>query len=67
MLVFTLHHNGVYMSGNSVVVAETKRKAVNAINRALKAEGLKATVKESDLIALDTTKPSVEILFNGDY
>lgn len=52
MLVFTLHHNGVYMSGNSVVVAETKRKAVNAINRALKAEGLKEQYPYFDKLCL---------------
>lgn len=64
---FLVTHKGGYIGGDALVLAETERKAVNAINKALKEAGIDDTKTISDLREVDLTKPSVEIISTGDY
>jgi hypothetical protein len=67
MKVFTCtDHDGHFLSGISVIVAETELKAVNSLKKELEKAGLDPD-KKFTLQELDITTRQVDMLFNGDY
>ena len=66
MKVFAIEHDGVYLGGMSVAVAETEEQAKEQLKFALEDMKLKYTGFEK-LVEIDTTKPGFYVLWNGDY
>ena len=64
--VYRALHDGVWLGGCSVIVAENKEQAVDMLNEALEAEGL-SKARSGDVVEIDLYTPSVHILFDGDY
>lgn len=64
---FLVAHDGGYIGGHALVVAETERKAVNAVNKALKEGGINETKTVKDLLEIDLTNPSATIISTGEY
>lgn len=54
------------VGGEAVIVAETPRKALNALNRELAKMGLKLTSGDN-IYKIDMNSPSVDIMNDGDY
>ena len=69
MKTFTCNSfTGHYPVGSAaVIVAETRLKAVNSLNKELKSIGLKGDVTEDQLEEVDTTKRHITILSDGNY
>jgi hypothetical protein len=66
MKVFAIEHDGVYLGGISISVAETEGDARKQLEFALNDMKLKFTGNEK-IIEVDVTKPSFYVLWNGDY
>jgi ribonuclease PH len=66
MKVFAIEHEGVYLGGMSIAVAETEDQAREQLKFALNDMKLKYTGEEK-LIEIDPTKENFYVLWNGDY
>jgi len=65
MKVFTAEHDGVWLGGYSVIVAENEAEALDL----LKAELIKQhlSLKWIEVKELDTSAKGAVVLFDGDY
>jgi hypothetical protein len=65
---FIIEFEGYYPVGAcAVVVAETKRKAVNALKIKLEGMHLSTEIEEDDIREIDMSKPNVDIVLDGNY
>ena len=61
-------HDGVYLTGCSIIVAPDVQKAQEMLDKELKQRGLQQSHEWAyDLIELDYTLSQVLVLQNGDY
>ena len=68
MPVYYAHHDGVYLTGYSVIRANTEEEARELLDEALRAGGLKDSKTYKWEIKLQKVKPhSAVVIFNGDY
>lgn len=65
MKVFTASHDGVWLGGDSVIVAQDKEEAVLLLKSSLKSAGLRTD--GFDLKEVDLSKPKAIMLDDGDY
>lgn len=66
MNVYTVNHDGVYIEGVSLVIAESVDMALILINKKLESMSL-PKVEKKDIKQQDTSTRRVDVLFNGDY
>jgi hypothetical protein len=70
MKVFIAEHDGIYLGGHSVVVAEDRKEARKILRPIIKdmffSYGKKASLSIK-LEEVDTKTPNVVMVFNGDY
>jgi hypothetical protein len=66
MKVYAMEHDGHYLAGYSVVVAESDEQAEELMRRGLEEAKLpsEGTIK---CVEIDTTTIGVTMLWNGDY
>ena len=64
--VWTSKHDGFYLPGCSVIIAETKEQALEHLNKQLKRLNL-AKSDMSEVEEMPFIDGSVRILFDGDY
>lgn len=68
MIVYGFTFAGQWPVGASgVVVAKDKRAAIKLIKEELKSKGHEQDIESSDVVRIDTKKPNVVILDDGDY
>lgn len=69
--VYSTSFHGHYINGESVIVAESIKDAVDMINTELKSMNLsvpnRRLVVETDIVLVDIKKAGVHILCDGDY
>lgn len=65
--VFACKHDGHYLSGYSVVVAISKREALELLTEALVGHGLKTDPAELKLTEIDLTHSRAIVLWDGNY
>lgn len=68
--VYLVSFNGHYLSGQMVVVTDTKRKAFNKAKKKIEEMGLSERNKDfstSYIIMVDTNIEHVNVLDDGDY
>lgn len=63
--VFTANHEGHWLGGCSVVVAENKDEAYEILSKELGYQGL--NVSYGAIQEIDLYTPAAHVLFNGDY
>lgn len=66
MKVFAIEHDGVYLGGFAVVVADSI-EAANSMMKKLLIEMKLDPDKNYKVSAIDTNNPGVYLLWNGDY
>lgn len=68
MRIFTSSdHDGVWVCGVSVVVAETEPQARNMLLAALRTAGVHEPKDDFTMVEIDPTKAHAYVLDNGDY
>ena len=68
MKLFTCtDHDGMYMEGTSIIIAETERKAKNLLKKAIEKTGYLKWKGDETLTEIPMDKKQVIILDNGDY
>lgn len=65
MKVFSINHDGHYIGGHSIVVAETETKAKNSLKKELLKKGLEPDIY--GVYEVDTTKRNVIMTSDGQY